>query len=263
MNKTLQKVVENGIIVSVLLGVAYLLAHQYQKGVLSYYDIPMTVANLNTTNVIEVFITIFSFVYLFYVLSNALLKTAKGVTSYKGKEIVGVTLMLACVIALNVAVVGRMTLVVDVAFLIYIVYLSRSFIEPCIMVREKMKYREKWVVYSKMKERESNQTDQEEQPTLLAILWKTFSKIGFAIGIVLVLCGIYRLAGDEYAKTLEHYYIAKDYSSQVVVYSSSEYYVLMPIEDGVLQNQYQIVSTNEIGSLVKEKTGVLMLKDDG
>ena len=260
MKDSFKRIFENGIIVSVLLGLAYLFAYIYQKGILSYYKVPLVYINLGIGDIVEIFITIVGVVYFFAIFAKPILDTVSG-DLYQSKKLVFALLFFCAFVALNMVIIQRITPVMIIAIGLFIVYVAANLISPLFHTKGKMPYREKWERYSKKREEIATIEANAIKYSRFKGFRKALINLGFTASVIVLIAALYNTAGIDYAQNCEEYYIAKDYSNQVVVYCTSEYYVLMDEIDGILQNKYQIVPAAEIGTLTLEHIGELSIEN--
>lgn len=261
MKKLLDKIIENGIIISLFLGLAYLFLYRYQKGKLSYYDIPLIYIDLSLSNVIEIFVTILLVVYFLYLSLRTIVDSTPQIKQYKTRKIIFFTIAYVIYVGIVFVIVETWTVACTSVTIIYLLCIIVNFISPLFIKDKKLSYKEKWAMNSKsMEERDAKEHEQRNNG-FFANISDGVSKLGIITCILVSLSSTFALAGEQSAKSMEEYYIANDYDNQVIVHYTQDVYILMPYEEGLLKNEYLIVPSNDIGKISKEKIGVLKLEE--
>lgn len=260
MKNLVKKIFENGLIISIFSGFAYLLTYHYQKGILSYYKIPLIYIDLNITNIIEMLVYILTFLYIFHFIILLIVDNVPKIQTHKGKQLLFFTIayFIWAILFLVLFKDNYDTIILITA--LYLIYVIITVISPAIIIKGKKPYSEKWIEASKKSQ--NNEIKEQEFKSKMHFYpySKLISLIGVIVCITMALCNTFTSAGKNHAEKIEEYYIAIDYNNKVVVHYTNDYYILMECTDNVLSNSYQIVPASEIGNITLQNTGQLELE---
>ena len=260
MKKIFNIIIENGIIISLFLGLAYLLTFQYQKGKITYYGIPTNYIDLSLGSVIETCFTILLILYFSYIFLNTITTSPFEYKSHTGKNNILASVLCALFLAILFGVFKKVNILFGIVIGIYLLYLLCNNLAPIFLVKEKLSYFQKIKIYSEKKEKELEEKAKKEKPLLNRIFEKP-TKILFFACCIIFMCSVFNLSGAEDAKNATTFYVANDYNDKIIVHSTTDYYVLMELENNKLLDTYQIVPSNEIGTITMKEIGPLLITD--
>lgn len=258
MKKIFNIIVENGIIISLFLGLAYLFTFQYQKGKIAYYGIPAIYIDLSLGSVIETCFTILLILYFAYIFLNAITTSPFEYKSHIGKNNVMASVLCAMFLAILFGAFKKFNILFVMVIGIYLIFLLCNNLSPIFLVKGKLSYSQKIKIYSEKKEKELEEKAKKEKPFLNQIFEKP-TKILYFVCFIIFMCSIFKMSGAEDAKNATAFYVANDYNNKIIVHSTTDYYILMELENNELLETYQIVPSNEIGTITVKKLGKLNL----
>lgn len=262
MKKSLNKIIESGIIVSLFLGLAYFFTYQYQKGFLDYYDLPLKYIDLSIENVVEIFIYFLGFLMCVFSITRIISINVPKLQSYKAKQILSVSVIYMVLVALSLVLLkahSKPIITYTIFFVLYIIY---CILAPFVFAKQEKNYIKKWQIYTEKSEKFFSKEIELKKESILYPYEKTIVMLGVLLMVIGIIGVFFGVSGKEQAQYAEEHYVAKDYSDKVVVYHTKDFYILKEETDGVLKDEFQIVSADEIGTLKKEKTGVLKLEEE-
>ncbi len=260
MKKMFNTILENGIIISLFLGLAYLFTFQYQKGKIAYYGIPSIYIDLSLGSVIETCFTILLVLYFAYIFLNAITTSPFEYKSYIGKNNIMASVLCAIFLAILFGVFKKFNILFGIVLLIFLLFLLYNNLSPVFFIKENLSYSQKIKAYSEKKEKEFEEKAKKEKPFLNQIFEKPTKILYFACCIIFM-CSVFKMSGSEDAKNATTFYVANDYNNKIIVHSTTDYYVLMELENNKLLDTYQIVPSNEIGTITMKETGKLLIAD--
>lgn len=262
MKNVLKTILDNGIILSLTLGMAYFFAFSYQQGKLSYYGVPIIYADLSIASVIQIFALILGALFLIVIFINAILDSAFFVKDYRARNIVSRTLFLVVILSISIAFTKEITSHVKILIIMFIASIVIDLIMPVIKVKGKDKYINKWRRYSDIV-KENNKKEQElKSKSYFAKFHSSLIDVAAYVCVFLMISNWFNIAGTESAKNTEKYYIANSYSNKIIVHYTSDYYILMEETDGILDESYLIVPAAEIGEITYLNKGKLSLNKE-
>ena len=261
MKKFFQIIVENGLIISMSLGLSYLLSYYYQKGKLDYYGIPLIYIDLSLQNIVAVFAIAVTILYTAVLSVSPVLILATGTRDYRMIKIWTMLIGAAIVLGMEIVLMRTLPIISIMFFSLIVVYSVIQIIITLVKVKEKFGFIQKWKNYSAI----SLTTDIQENERLSVGMFSGANKkaqyIHVIVAVVVILGTLFNMSGSHDAKSCAGYFIAEDYEHKVIVHSNPDYYILMEREDDFLKREYQIVPANEIGSIYYEYTGELKVED--
>ena len=260
MKKIFDKLVESGIVASILLGLAYFFAYNYQKGIIVYYEIPEKYIDLSLVSIIDVFSILLVFFIVWYAFLFGIIDNTRKHKSYKSKEFITVTMIYATLLVLTFVFIGfNKEFIILITFL-FAAYLLYNLIIPLLRFKNKKGYYKKFL-YNIIYVEKAVRKERKYQEGTHFYPYKRFVNSAFLCVVSILIVGrFFFLAGNNFASQKSEYFVAKDYSNKIVAYYTTENYVLMNEQDGKLLNEYLIVSADDIGTIAMENTGVLVLK---
>ena len=182
--------------------------------------------------------------------------------SYKAKQILSVSVIYMVLVALSLVLLkahSKPIITYTIFFVLYIIY---CILAPFVFAKQEKNYIKKWQIYTEKSERFFSKEIELKKESILYPYEKTIVMLGVLLMVISILGGFFVISGKEQAQYAEEYYLAKDYSDKVVVYHTKDFYILKEQTDGVLKDEFQIVSADGIGTLKKEKIGVLKLENE-
>ena len=257
IKKFIKTLIDNGVIISIALGTAYILTYYYQKGKLSHYGVPLTYIDLSLNSILNVFTITLSAGYSVVIFINIILENSFGVYDYKAYKIIVRTLYFGVFTLFFITLNGKLTILSLLLIVFYVITLVSDIIMPIIKIKDNSTYLNKWRKYSLYVKNKNEEKREIKEKGLFSTAKKDFLLIAFFVCILLVLCNSFYSAGIENAKDTEAYYIASDYSNRIIVHNTAEYYILMDVNDNSLVKKYQIVPIDEIGTISYKHTGRL------
>lgn len=260
MKKMFNTILENGIIISLFLGLAYLFTFQYQKGKIAYYGIPSIYIDLSLGSVIETCFTILLVLYFAYIFLNAITTSPFEYKSYIGKNNIMASVLCAIFLAILFGVFKKINVLFGIVLLIFLLFLLYNNLSPVFFIKGNLSYSQKIKAYSEKKEKEFDEKAKKEKPFLNQIFEKPTKILYFACCIIFM-CSVFKMSGSEDAKNATTFFIANDYNNKIIVHSTTDYYVLMELENNKLLDTYQIVPSNEIGTITMKEIGPLLITD--
>ncbi len=260
MKKIFNVIFENGIVISLFLGLAYLFTFQYQKGKITYYGIPSIYIDLSLGSVIETCFTILLILYFAYIFLNAITTSPFESNSRIGENNIMSTVIFAMFMAIMFGVFKRFNILFGIITVGYLAFLLCNNLAPVFSVKGKLSYSQKKKMYLEKKEKEQENKAKKEESFLKDVL-KYPTKILFFACFVIFMCYVFKMAGEEDAKNTTTFYISNDYQDKIIVHSNSDYYILMELENNKLLDTYQIIPSNEIGTMTMKKIGPLYITD--
>lgn len=247
-------------VISLFLGLAYLFTFQYQKGKIAYYGIPTVYIDLSLGSVIETCFSILLILYFAYIFLNAITTSPFEYKSYIGQNNIIATITFAIFMAILFGVFKKTNIIFGATIIVYVVYLLCNNLCPIFQIKGKLSYSQKKKMYLEKKEKERAEKEKKEEPFLNRIFKKPTKILYFAFFVVFM-CIIFKIAGAEDAKNATTFYIANDYQDKIVVHGTSDYYILMELENNKLLDTYQIIPSNEIGTITMKEMGKLFIAD--
>lgn len=253
MKDYLSKLLENGLILAFLTGVAYYLTYLRLDGSLAAYALPDEFIEIDAPDIIA---TLIDLIYKFW---RVLLIPAFGLVlckMFKDPDIIRLwrfSIVMASSVFFSVSLLNRF----EANNWILIAILGYEWLEELAksLLHGKSMHglRAKWKDYHQK----------------LAASREINSRVASGIGYLAVIIAIMfvisgalmeRAATEQLSR--EDFYIARDYNDQVVIFQNGTRYVLMAREGSALQPDYQIVRYDHIGKLDYVHTGVLTLPGD-
>lgn len=261
MKKIFSIIVENGLIISVSLGLSYLLSYYYQKGKLDYYGVPLTYMDLSLQNIVAIFAIVITIIYTAVLSVRPVLILATGTRDYRMIKIWTMLIGTAIVFGMEIVLMRTLPIISFVFLALILVYSVVQIIITLVKVKEKCSFVQKWKTYSAIS---LNGDIQENERLSVGIFSGTNKKaqyIHVIVAVVFILGAMFNLSGSHDAESRTEYYIAHDYKNKIVVHNTQDYYILMEREDCFLKREYQIVPAEEIGNIYYEYTGQLKVVD--
>lgn len=200
MIKSLNKIIESGIIVSLLLGLAYFFTYQYQKGLITYYNLPEKYIDLSLENVVEIFTYILIFTLSVYSIMRAVSINVPKLKYHKAKEMLFVSIMYAAFVLLAVILLkapAKSVVPYTICFALYIVY---CLIAPLIMFRKEKNYFKKWALYLLRVEKSHLKEDEFRKTTIFHPYERSIAIIGSLVAVVILVGGFFETSGKEQAQ---------------------------------------------------------------
>lgn len=260
MKRFFKVILDNGIIISIALGTAYLFTYYYQKGKLTYYGIPLIYTDFSFAMLLEMVTLIMWASALIFILVNAILESFPRINDYRVCNIISRTIYLAIIIAISIAFTNSITISAWVFVFIYLFTLIFDLLMPIIRIKGKASYRDKWKEYSLIVKTQNAEEEKQKNTGYFAKFRKNLISVAAYVFILIMLCNWFNVAGSTKAENTEEYYVADDYEGKIVVHQTTEYYILMPIKENKLEREYEIVPTSNIGHLSHKNTGRITLK---
>ncbi len=261
MKKVFSTILENGIIISLFIGLAYLFTYQYQKGKLSYYGIPLSYVDLSLGSVIEISFIVLMVLYSMVIFLRPILEASKEARSYAATRLINVSICFAIISTMNYAIVKKFNASLATILIMYVVFLIYTFFAPLLLIKEKISYSEKWKKYSENVREKAIEEEKSHEKGHYSIFRKNLMKFALLISGIVFLCSMFGMAGKENAKDTTTFYIANDYQNKIIVHNNSDNYILMELENNKLLDTYQIVPSNEIGTITIKEIGKLLIAD--
>lgn len=246
------KLLENGLMLALVTGLAYYLTYLRLDGSLAAYALPDELVEIDAPDIIA---TVIDLIYKFW---RVLLIPAFGLMLgrlFKEDELVRLwrfSIVLVSAVVFSVSLVGRFEgknwILLAIMLLSWVEALGKTLLYG----KAEKGLAAKWAAYRKRDEagREINR--------------RVASGIGYvAVGIAVmyVLSGAVMEHAAQGQLTRQNYFVAKDHGDQVVVFENGTRYVLMTREGGRLLPDYEVVRYDHIGKLTYVHTGVLTLPD--
>lgn len=261
MKKMFNTILENGIVISLFIGLAYLFAYQYQKGKLSYYGVPLSYVDLSLVSVIEISFTILTVLYFAIIYLRPILDASRDAKSYHSIRTINVSIWFVVMLSINFTIVKKFNVSLAVILIMFICFLIYALVAPLVSIREKIQYSEKWTRYSEKAQKNAIEEYESNEKGYYFILRNKIMKLTLLLCGIVFLCSMFSIAGKENAKDTTTFYVANDYNDKIIVHNNSDYYVLMELENNKLLDTYQIVPSNEIGTITMKETGPLLITD--
>ncbi len=249
MKKFANTILENGIIVSLALGAAYLFSYEYQEGILGTYGVPLEFIKIDIIDIVEIFVMLLGAFYITLLFFNGILNLFTGVTDYKLYNIVRWLLLYGVCAGVDILIFHKISKLSSMFGIVFLIYLVIELLSPLMCFREKISYKQKWLKHSEKLLEDDKKSVEEYNRGHFNNLRKNTGKFLVVIYIIYLLCLGFNLAGQQEAETKTEYYIADNYENKVVVYSTDEYYILMDFENEENKKVYQVVSVDDIGVL--------------
>lgn len=262
MRKSFDKILESGIFVSIILGLAYFFTYFYQKGLLDYYELPAEYIDLSLENVVKIFVYILMFLLSIYSIIRIIFINFPEKKSFKTKQILFFFFVYLALVAISLILLKtpcKQIIAYSVCFSLYIMY---CFIAPFVFVKDEKNYIKKWFKYSVKSKNFFLKEIERQKESMFYPYERIIVLLGSLLMAIILLGGSFWLSGKENAQYAKEHYVAKDYSDMVVVYQTKEVYILKEETNGVLKDEFQVVSSDDIGTLKKEKTGLLKLETE-
>lgn len=247
------KLLENGLILAFLTGVAYYLTYLRLDGSLAAYALPDELIEIDAPDIIA---TLIDMIYKFWrvliipafgLLIGKLFKDAEIIRLWRF-SIVMVSSVVFSVSLLN-RVEGKNWILLSIMGFAWV----EALVKTLMYGKASKGLHAKWESY-----RQKSEAAKEINTRMASGL----GYLAVTIAIMYVLSG----AVMEHAATAqlnrEDYFVAKDYNNQVVVYENGTRYVLMSRDGNSLLPAYEIVRYDHIGQLDYVYTGVLSLPGD-
>lgn len=254
-------ILENGIIISLFIGLAYLFAFNYQKGKLTYLCIPLSYVDLSLSSVIEISFMVLMVLYFMVIFLRPILEAAKDARSYAATRLINVSIWFAVMFTMNFAVVKKFNISLAIILIMYVGFFAYTFLAPLLFIKGKIPYSEKWKKHSDQAGQRAIEEFESHEKGPYAIFRKNLLTFALLISSVIFLCTMFSMAGKENVKDNTTFYIANDYQNKVIVHNTSDYYILMELENNKLLDTYQIIPSNEIGTITIKETGPLLMTD--
>ena len=252
MKATWSKLLENGIILAVITGIAYYLTYLNLNGVLVAYALPDELIEIDVPDIIA---TLVDLIYKFW---QVLMIPAIGLLMsklWKSPEIIRLwrfSIVMVTAVAFSIALLNRF----EANNWILLGIMGYEWAEMVIRMMTQGKgqkgLRAKWESFQAKEVTESKGSDR----VALGIGY-----LAVTIAILYVLSGavMEHAALEELQR--EDYFVARDYGDQVVIYETDKVYVLMARDGDALVPAYEMVRYDHIGKLDYVHTGVLQLPD--
>lgn len=253
MKEYWSKLLENGIILAFLTGMAYYLTYLYLDGSLAAYALPDELVEIDAPDIIA---TLIGLIYKFW---QVLMIPAFGLVlcrMCKDAEIIRLarfSIVMITAVVFSVLLLDRFEAKNWILLGIMLFEWVEAFLKMMAHGKNVKKLSEKWAKY-----REKTQDNH-----------KINERMALGIGYLAVTIAVlYVLSGAvmEHSATVqlnrEDYFVAKDYDDKVVVFENGKCYVLMARDGGDLLPSYEIVRYDHIGKLDYVHTGVLTPPDD-
>lgn len=261
MKKIFSIIVENGLIISMSLGLSYLLSYYYQKGKLDYYGIPLIYMDLSLQNIVAIFAIVVTIIYTAVLSVSPVLILATGTRDYRMIKIWTMLISTAIVFGMEIALMRTFPIISFVFLALIVIYSVVQIIITLVKVKEKCSFVQKWEKYSAIKLNGDVQKNERLSTGIFSGASKKSQYIHVIVAVVVILGTMFNLSGSHDAKSCAEYYIAQDYENKIIVHNTKDYYILMEREDGFLKREYQIVPAEEIGNIYYEYTGKLKVAD--
>jgi hypothetical protein len=247
-----QKLLENGLILALLTGVAYYLTYLRLNGSLVAYALPDELVEIDAPDIIA---TVIDLVYEFWLV---LIIPVFGLIigrRFKDPEIIRLwrfSIVMVASVAFSLLLLNRWEgknwiLLGTMGF-----EWAEALLKTFLYGRGKKGMSAKWAVY-RQKIEVSKETSGH---VALGIGY-----LAVSIAVMYVLSGAVMEHSASEQTTRENYFIASDYNGQVVVFENGKQYVLMARDGNRLLPSCEIVRYDHIGKLNYVHTGVLSLPD--
>lgn len=246
------KLLENGIILAFLTGIAYYLTYLYLNGSLAAYALPDGLIEIDAPGIIA---TLIDLIYSFW---PVLMIPAFGLAAGRMIQDAELTrlwrfsMLMVTFVVFSVLLRNRFEAQNWILLGIMLFEWAEALGKTLARGKGQKGLRAKWASYRQG----------EDAPE------KKNGRVALGIGYVAVTIAVmYVLSGAvmEHAAATqmnrEDYFVARDYGDQVVVYENGKCYVLMAREGNALLNSYEIVRYDHIGKLDYVHTGVLTLPE--
>ncbi|MBR5496684.1 MAG: hypothetical protein IKV76_01745 [Clostridia bacterium] len=260
MKRIFDKLFESGIVASILLGLAYFFAYNYQKGILAYYEIPEKYIDLSLVSIIDVFSILLVFFIAWYAFLFGIIDNTQKLKSYKAKEFITAIMVYATLLVLTFVFIGFNKEFIILMTVLFAAYISYNLIIPLLRFKNKKGYCKKFL-YNIVYVEKAVRKERKYQKGTHFYPYKRVVNSAFLCALSILIIGrFFFLAGNNFVAQKIEYFVAKDYSNKIVAYYTTENYVLMNEQDGVLSKEYLIISADDIGTIAKEHIGALVLK---
>lgn len=250
MKEYWSKLLENGIILAFLTGIAYYLTYLSLDGSLAAYALPDELVEIDAPDLIA---TLIDLIYKFW---QVLIIPALGLVFsklFKDAEIMRLwrfSIIMVTAVVFSTLLLDRFEAKNWILLGIMLFEWAETFLKMMAHSKDQKGLRAKWTSYR-----------QNAEPPQ-----KISERMAVGIGYLAVTIAVmYVLSGAvmEHAATeqlnREDYFVARDYEDQVVVYENGQCYVLMARDGNELTTSYEIVRYDHIGKLEYVHTGVLSL----
>ena len=246
------KLLENGLMLALLTGMAYYLTYLRLDGSLAAYALPDELVEIDAPDIIA---TLIDLIYKFW---RVLIIPVAGLMIgrfFHDAQIIRMwrfSFLLVSAVVFSVSLVNR--------------FESKNWILLGIMLYEWVEALAKTLFYGKAAHglRAKWAAYRQKADAGREINTRVASGLGYiAVGIAVlyVLSGAVMEHAANAQLAREDYFVAADYSDQVVVFENGTRYVLMAKDGAQLLPSYQIVRYDHIGQLRYVHTGVLALPD--
>ena len=246
------KLLENGLILALLTGIAYYLTYLRLDGSLAAYALPDELVEIDAPDIIA---TLIDLIYKFWrVLTIPVFGLIIG-KAFKDAEIVRLwrfSIVMVTSVVFSISLLNRFESKNWILLGIMIFAWVEALLKMFLYGKGQKGLRAKWDTYRQ------KANDGKE------INGRVASGIGYlavTIAVLSVLSGAVMEHAALSQLTREDYFVATGYDNQVVVFENGTRYVLMARDGDTLQPAYQIVRYDHIGKLNYVHTGVLNLPD--
>ena len=254
MKGYLSKLLENGIILAFLTGVAYYLTYLSMDGALAAYALPDELIEIDAPGIIEMLIDL---IYKFW---PVLIIPAFGLLvskSLKDSEIIRIwrfSIVMITSVVFSVSLLNRFEAKNWILLGIMLYEWAEVLIGMLLHGKGQTSLRAKWAAYRK---KDQNPQDASGRVAL------GIGYLAVIIAVMYVLSGavIEHAANEQLSR--EYFFVAREYDDQVLVYENSKSYVLMARDGSQLLPSYEIVRYDHIGKLDYVHTGVLSVPEEG
>lgn len=247
------KLLENGLILAFLTGIAYYLTYLRLDGSLAAYALPDELIEIDAPDIIA---TLIDLIYKFWrVLTIPVIGLLIG-KLFKDAEIIGLwrfSIVMVSSVVFSVSLLNRFESKNWILLGIMGFEWVEAYVKMLIYGKASHGLHAKWASY-----RQRSEASRE-------INMRMASGIGYlavTIAVMFVLSGAVMEHAAAAQLNREDYFVATDYNNQVVVYENGTQYVLMSRDGSALLPAYEIVRYDHIGQLNYIHTGVLSLPSD-
>lgn len=244
------KLLENGIILAMVTGVAYYLTYLCLDGALVAYALPDELIEIDIPDIIA---TLIDLIYKFW---QVLIIPAVGLVvskMWKDTEIIRLwrfSIVMVTAVVFSVSLLNRFEPNNWILLGIMLFEWAESFFKMLVHGKKEKTLRAKWESY-----RQTIETAKKvNERVALGIGY-----LAVTIAVMYVLSGAVMEHSAVTELSREDYFVALDYGNRVVVYENGKCYVLMEKDGDTLLPSYEIVRYDHIGRLDYVHTGVLKL----
>ncbi len=252
MKPYLSKLLENGIMLAIVTGIAYYLTYLCLNGSLAAYALPDDLIDIDIPDIIS---TMIDLIYKFW---QVLMIPAVGLLigkAFKDAELIRLwrfSIVMISAVVFSISLLNRFEsnnwILLGIMGFEWVEALFYAFTHG----KENKGLPAKWTHYSQT----------------LAAAKRTNERVALGIGYLAVIIAVMYVLSSAMmehsaltALNREDFFVALDYDSQVVVYETDNKYVLMARDGSALLPRYEVVRYDHIGKLEYVHTGILSLPD--